>query len=298
MIKNIYKFERLTYSDLEINLIEDFDFKTNNPGFPAENIIPEFKEEIYWVSKFLQLIHLIQDDSDGLISISSEGMKFLNTLSLDKRNKEDAEYLVEIKDYYNSFKLELDPIVIPYSKLAKFSDEVKVKNTLNSFYCSKDPDIQDFIRNKMKRFEDKSISRSYLILDRKNNDNENFYILGFFTLSLKALYLDQKKLTRRQKRDMNLLKDQDVIPSYFVAQLGKNDMFKYNFNGEYLLNEAVNIIYQCIEILGGTVVWLEANKEADYVVNFYKYKGFIELQSEIQEDGVERIQMIKYLNRE
>jgi predicted GNAT family N-acyltransferase len=150
----------------------------------------------------------------------------------------------------------------------------------------------------MKRFEDKSISRSYLILDRKNNDNENFYILGFFSLSLKALYVDQKKLTRRQKKDMNLLKDQDVIPSYFVGQLGKNDMFKCNFKGEYLLNEAVNIIYQCIEMLGGTIVWLEANKEAGYVVKFYKDRGFIELQSELQEDRIERIQMIKYLNRE
>lgn len=97
---------------------------------------------------------------------------------------------------------------------------------------------------------------------------------------------------------MNLLKDQDGIPSYFIAQLGKNDMFKYNFKGEYLLDEAVNLVYECMEILGGTIVWLEADKEANYVVNFYKNYGFTELQSEIQEDKVERIQLVKYLNSE
>jgi predicted GNAT family N-acyltransferase len=95
---------------------------------------------------------------------------------------------------------------------------------------------------------------------------------------------------------MNLLKEQDGIPSYFISQLGKNDMFKYNFKGEYLLNEAVNIIYKCIEMLGGNIVWLEANKGADYVTNFYKDYGFIELQSELQEDELERTQLVKYLN--
>lgn len=75
-------------------------------------------------------------------------------------------------------------------------------------------------------------------------------------------------------------------------------MFKYNFKGKYLLDEAVNIVYECMEMLGGNIVWLEANKEADYIVRFYKNNGFIELQSEVQEDEVERIQLVKYLNTE
>jgi len=75
-------------------------------------------------------------------------------------------------------------------------------------------------------------------------------------------------------------------------------MFKHNFEGRYLLDEAVNIVYDCMGLLGGTIVWLEANKEAASVVKFYKDNGFIELQSELQEDGVERMQLVKYLNRE
>lgn len=150
----------------------------------------------------------------------------------------------------------------------------------------------------MEIFDDRSICRSYLILDRKNSNDENFYILGFFALALKILTVNQDKLTRKQKKDMNLLRDQDGIPSYFIAQLGKNDMFKYNFKGKYLLDEAVNIVYECMEMLGGNIVWLEANKEAGYIVRFYKNNGFIELQSEVQEDEVERIQLVKYLNTE
>jgi len=297
MIKNIYRHERCRYSALETKLIEDFEVKSDfRQEDPNETL--EFKEEIYWVFKYLKMLQFIQDGPDGLVSISSKGIEFLNRQSLEENKLEDIEQLVEIKDYLNSFELEIDPIVVPYNKFTQFSDEVKLKNTLNSFYCSKDSDIQDFIRNNIERFEDKSICRSYLILDRKNNDNENFYILGFFALSLKILYVDQNKLTRKQKKDMNLLKDQDGIPSYFIAQLGKNDMFKYNFKGEYLLNEALNIVYRCIEMLGGTIVWLEANKGADYVMNFYKDYGFMELQSELQEDQLERTQLVKYLNTE
>lgn len=298
MIKNIYRSERCTYSDLEAKLVEDFKIRSS---FRQEDLgyeILEFKEEIYWVLKYLKMIRFILDGSDGLISISSTGMEFLNTQSSGESKLEDIEQMAKIRDYCNSFELELDPIVVSYKQLTEFADKGKVGRTLSSFYCTKDPDIQDFVRCNMEKFDDKSICRSYLILDRKNSDDENFCILGFFALALKILTVDQSKLTGKQRKDMNLLRKQGGIPSYFIAQLGKNDMFKHNFEGKYLLDEAVNIVYECIELLGGTIVWLEANKEADSVVKFYKENGFIELQSELQEDGVERMQLVKYLNRE
>lgn len=297
MVKNIYRSERCRYSELEAKLVGDFKFGNSfqQEDLDYENL--EFKEEIYWVFKYLKTIRLIRDGPDGLISISPEGMEWLNTQVLEESELEDPEQLVEIRDYLNTFELKLDPIVVSYNQLTQ-ADKGKVDRTLSSFYCSKDPDIQDFVRHKIDRFDDRSICRSYLILDRENSDDENFCILGFFALALKILRVDQSKLSGKQKKDMNLLKDQEGIPSYFIAQLGKNDMFKYNFEGKYLLDEAVNIVYDCIGLLGGKIVWLEANKEADSVVKFYKDNGFIELQSELQEDGIERIQMVKYLNRE
>jgi len=286
------------YSDLEAKLVEDFKAHSGfrQEGQDDENL--EFKEEIYWVFKYLKIIQFIQDGPDGLISISSKGMEFLNSQLPGESKLEEIEQLVEVRYYFDSFELELDPIVVSYKQLTEFADKGKVDRTLSSFYCTKDPDIQDFVRCNMERFDDKSICRSYLILDRKNSDDENFCVLGFFALALKILRVDQSKLNRKQKKDMNLLREQEGIPSYFIAQLGKNDMFKYNFEGKYLLDEAVNIVYDCIGLLGGTIVWLEANKEADSVVDFYKDNGFIELQSELQEDGVERMQLVKYLNRE
>lgn len=297
-VNYLYRCEKCTYSDLEKILIDDFKIGNNLQQKDLEGKILEFKNEIYWVYKYLKLIQFIQLDPEGLISISLKGKDFLRKSQPEVNQLENIDHLVNIKDYFVSFDLELDPIVIPYSKFIQFSNEEKAKKTLTSFFCSKDYDIQDFIWNKIGRFEDRSICRSYLILDRKNSDDENFYILGFFSLALKILTVDQEKLTRKQKKDMNLLRDQDGIPSYFIAQLGKNDMFKYNFKGKYLLDEAVNIVYECMEMLGGNIVWLEANKETDYVLRFYKNNGFIELQSEVQEDKVERIQLIRYLNTE
>ncbi|AKB32032.1 hypothetical protein MSSIH_1342 [Methanosarcina siciliae HI350] len=286
------------YSDLEAKLVEDFKAQSGfrQEGPDDENL--EFKEEIYWVFKYLKIIQFIQDGPDGLISVSSKGMEFLNSQLPGESKLEEIEQLVEIRYYFDSFELELDPIVVSYKQLTEFADKGKVDRTLSSFYCTKDPDIQDFVRCNMERFDDKSTCRSYLILDRMNSDDENFCVLGFFALALKILRVEQSKLNRKQKKDMNLLREQEGIPSYFIAQLGKNDMFKYNFEGKYLLDEAINIVYDCIGLLGGTIVWLEANKEADSVVKYYKDNGFIELQSELQEDGVERMQLVKYLNRE
>lgn len=297
MIKNICRSEGYKYSDLEAKLVEDFKVKIGFRQEGSGDEIFEFKEEIYWFFKYLKMIRFIQDGLNGLICISSEGMEFLNSQLPGESKLEDIE-LIGIKDYFNSFELELDPIVVSYKQLTEFADKEKVNRTLSSFYCVKDPDIQDFVRRNMNKFDDKSICRSYLILDRKNSDDENFCVLGFFALALKILRVDQSKLSRKQKKDMNLLREQEGIPSYFIAQLGKNDMFKHNFEGRYLLDEAVNIVYDCMGLLGGTIVWLEANKEAASVVKFYKDNGFIELQSELQEDGVERMQLVKYLNRE
>jgi hypothetical protein len=297
-VKYLYRYEKCTYSDLEKRLADDFKI---GDGFQQEDLkgkILEFKNEIYWVCKYLKLIQFTQFDPEGFVSISSNGRDFLSKCQPEKSQLENIDHLVRIKDYFVSFDFELDPIVVPYSKFTQYSNEKKAKKTLTGFFCSNDSDIQDFIRNKMEKFEDRSICRSYLILDRKNSDDENFYILGYFALALKILTVDQDKLTRKQKNDMNLLRDQDGIPSYFIAQLGKNDMFKHNFKGKYLLDEAVNIVYECMEMLGCNIVWLEANKEADYIINFYKNSGFIELQSEIQEDKVERTQLVKYLNTE
>jgi predicted GNAT family N-acyltransferase len=64
------------------------------------------------------------------------------------------------------------------------------------------------------------------------------------------------------------------------------------------MDEALKMVYDCVGILGGTIVWLEANKGADYVINFYNEYGFDELMSESQDDGIERLQLVKYLNKE
>ncbi|MGB9929824.1 MAG: hypothetical protein ACPK85_15730 [Methanosarcina sp.] len=127
-------------------------------------------------------------------------MNFLNIYRPEENQLEDIDYVINIKNYFTSFEFEIDPIVVPYNKFIQFSNENKVKRTLESFYCSKDSDIQDFIRNKIEKFEDKSICRSYLILDRKNREDENLYILGFFSLALKILTVDQNKLLENKKK--------------------------------------------------------------------------------------------------
>jgi len=83
-VKYLYIYEKCTYSDLEKILIGNF--KIGN-DFQQENLKAktlEFKNEIYWVHKYLKLIQFLQLDPEGFILISSKGKDFLENATLKR----------------------------------------------------------------------------------------------------------------------------------------------------------------------------------------------------------------------
>lgn len=287
----IYSSGSITYSELAQKLT--FEIMDNHFAQGDNSIETELEERIYLACKYLKLAGIITSNSEGSLVLTLTGQELM-----DKCLEENTGHKDKLRKYLSETDIRLDPMIVPLNDFLKAKNQAKVARSINSFYCYVDPEIQEFVRNKMISFEDKSICRSFLIIDEQNSDDEHFFILGFFSLALKILYVDQDKLSRKQKKDMNILSDQDGIPSYFIAQIGKNDIFKYHFEGRQIMDEALKMVYDCVGILGGTIVWLEANKGADYVINFYNEYGFDELMSESQDDGIERLQLVKYLNKE
>jgi hypothetical protein len=59
-------------------------------------------------------------------------MEFLSRCLLEDGWLENVAHQIRIKDYFASFELRLDPIIVPYGKFKQFGDEAKVKNTLRN----------------------------------------------------------------------------------------------------------------------------------------------------------------------
>ncbi len=174
----------------------------------------------------------------------------------------------------------IKPITIPLGELLNEFPEHKLSNALERFVCSREPFIEDFIKNKSIHSEKMGDIKSYFILD---SDREEFCILGYYALTLKVMYL--KKLSGKKAKKLHLLKNEDnYIPTYYIALLAKNDAYCDKIKGCDILDSALQKIGEASKHVGGRVVWVEAKMNKG-VIDFYTNNGFKEFQVEEQEDG-------------
>lgn len=69
------------------------------------------------------------------------------------------------------------------------TSEETIKEVISTFYCSKDPDIESFLKseNKAILFERKSKSRTYMIFDEDGLEGGTFILLAYFTIAMQTL---------------------------------------------------------------------------------------------------------------
>jgi len=72
-------------------------------------------------------------------------------------------------------------MVIPLKELIERDKLDTIYKAVLNFSCQ-DDDVESFLKNKAIDFEKRDRSRTYLLVDDDNNN-----LLGYFTLSLKAL---------------------------------------------------------------------------------------------------------------
>lgn len=150
---------------------------------------------------------------------------------------------------------------------------------LSDFKCQKNNDLELFLKNSAIRLEKADKSRTFLLLEEKcmYNKNENFRILGYFSLSNKTLIIPKStKNTVRRKLD-GINNQAEVVECYLIGQLGKNCEYENLLEGKILLDYAISILRQAKSLIGRRIVLVEAVDD-EKVLKFYFDNGFTKIE--------------------
>lgn len=140
-------------------------------------------------------------------------------------------------------------------------------------------------------------TRTYLILDENKiyNENENFRILGYFSLANKSLSVkDNSKISRTKIQELDgISKKAEIIDCYLIGQLGKNDYYKNEIDGKTILDSAIDILEKVKSFVGKRVVLVESVDD-ERVIQFYIDNGFTKISEYIPQFSKEKLhQMVK-----
>jgi len=158
----------------------------------------------------------------------------------------------------------------------------KVKKLLETFSCTRNMDLQDFLCNKAVTFEKNLRSRTYLYIDNTTQE-----VAAYFTITISTLHTDNIspeviKLLDGYKNDVV------SIPCFLIGQIGKADKFEPRKIGEFILNDAIEIINQSQKSLGGRFILLDAiNKEQ--VIKFYEANAFFPIEKDTASESIKMI---------
>ena len=191
-------------------------------------------------------------------------------------------------------------------QIGSWADSVGRENVANvfaEFNCSKNADIDGFLKNNAVDFARRQISVSHLVFDSATRT-----CLGYFTLTHKPLSLEADKLSatvrRRIERFAKCRSGNDIrtytLSAFLIAQIGKN--FKIpetqRIPGKDLLALAMDELRLAQYEIGGQVVFLECEDGNRKLKSFYEKNAFVACGKRTDEvDGITYLQMFRFLKR-
>jgi len=158
----------------------------------------------------------------------------------------------------------------------------KVKKLLETFNCTRNTDLQNFLYNKAITFEKNFRSRTYLYIE--NNLQE---VAAYFTITISTLHTDGISPEVTELLD-GYKNDIASIPCFLIGQLGKSDKFEPRKIGEFILNDAIEIIDQSQNTLGGRFILLDAIN-TQQVVKFYETNAFFPIENNPSSESIKMI---------
>jgi len=173
--------------------------------------------------------------------------------------------------------------LFPLSEIIQRTDSNrKVKRLLETFNCTRNTDLQDFLYNRAVTFEKNLRSRSYLYID---NDTQE--VAAYFTITISTLHTDGISPEVIELLD-GYKDDIASIPCFLIGQLGKSDKFEPRKIGEFILDDAIEMIDQSQKALGGRFILLDAiNKEQ--VIKFYETNAFFPIENDSDSESIKMI---------
>jgi len=179
--------------------------------------------------------------------------------------------------YDESFSL------FPLSEIIQSTDSNrKVKKLLETFSCSRNIDLQNFLYNNVITFERNLRSRTYLYIDNGTQEIAAYFTITISTLRTDGISPEVIELLDGYKDDIA------SIPCFLIGQLGKSDKFEPYKIGEYILDDAIEIIDRSQNDLGGRFILLDAINK-DKVIKFYKANAFFPIENDPDSENIKMI---------
>ena len=193
--------------------------------------------------------------------------------------------------------------------ISEMAGPEKVSKVISDFYCPRNLDVEDFLKNKALVFSEQRIASTYLIFATYKGRP---VLVGYFALTNKHFHIDSRKpggiskrllkrISKFAMRDKELNKY--VISAPLIGQLSKNYANGYDtlITGDELLKIACDTVREALRIIGGKVVYLEC-EDAPSLIRFYEENGFYNFGRRILEGdekhklkGEYLVQMLRYL---
>ena len=180
------------------------------------------------------------------------------------------------------------------NELLKIYNEREIYNYLNSFVCTKNQEIELFLKNNFLDFNKKHQAMTYLLFDN------NKKVVAYFALSVKPISIKCERLSNNELKKLLRITEVDIDdnslnPSaYLIAQIGKMDNSNIDIDKifrfvNYYINEAQ-------DICGGVVEFLESENN-EKLVSLYQRRGFKIINIRKSKSGEERklIQMYRLI---
>jgi hypothetical protein len=163
-----------------------------------------------------------------------------------------------------------------------------VKEAFLAFNCDLDEDIQEFIRNKAFTFQERGWSSVYLMFNEEKFINGQFFIEAYFTLSHKAMLLNDTVSKTQRKKIFSGLTLPAVSCAHFVliGHLGKNigGGYRSEITSEEILDSAFEVILKSKELITFDCVLVEC-KNIKGLLKIYENYGF----KYLQDDGLTQL---------
>lgn len=148
----------------------------------------------------------------------------------------------------------------------------RVYERLESFECKRSTHLEQFAREKVRRFERHGNSRTYVLIVADGATDID--VAGFFTIGMSSLDLSNtnKALRRKLSGDISI----DSTGAFAIAELARSDKYTHSqLPGSVILDEAKNVIRKAREHVGGRFAVVDAQPEI--FEKLYKPAGFRKL---------------------
>jgi len=166
------------------------------------------------------------------------------------------------------------------------SDLSRIKKDLAGFKCVRDFDVEGFLREDAIPFEKAHKSRTYLVV-KKRPRNQDLAILGYFSLAISRMRIS-KGVSRSKVRKLNGIGEKRDVPCYLIGQLGKNDEYSGDIDGNRLISYAMSFLQNGHEQLGGRFVRVDC-RDVTALCKFYERNGFTSYQKDRESNLIQSV---------